>query len=200
MCSVLGWYAFQFFLDQWRSITSNWFVLNIVWGYHLQLRSHPPLFHNFWQLNVKVAAAHQPIIQKEVDELLLKQQWNHLLVVLVFILACFLSILVVSDPYLSLSGLIIICIYLLLRCLLSDMCGSLFSMVIMLSSLIYRMLIYIFLLLSIIIISYDLFGTIFPISGRFFPLGWPQPLGFSQPSLNLFCSSAITRISLLLSI
>ena len=36
------------FLDQWRSITSNRFVLNMVQGHHLQLRSHPPLFCNFW--------------------------------------------------------------------------------------------------------------------------------------------------------
>ena len=43
------WYAFQIF-DQWRSITSNRFVLNMVWGHHLQLQSHPPLFCNFWQL------------------------------------------------------------------------------------------------------------------------------------------------------
>ena len=42
----------------------------MVWGYHLQLRSCPPLFHNFWQFNVKAAAAHHPIIQKEMDELL----------------------------------------------------------------------------------------------------------------------------------
>ena len=56
--------------DQWRSITSNRFVLNMVWGHHLQLRSHPPLFHNFQQFNVKVAAAHHLAIQKEVDELL----------------------------------------------------------------------------------------------------------------------------------
>ena len=67
--------------------------------------------------------------------------------------------------------------YLLLRCQLSDMSGSLFSVVIVLSPLIYRMLIYIFLLLSIIIIiSYNLFGTICLISGRFYPLGWPQPI------------------------
>ena len=62
---------FKFF-DQWRSITSNRFVLNMVWGHHLQLRSHCPLFPNFWQFNVKVAAAHHPIIQKEVDEHLAK--------------------------------------------------------------------------------------------------------------------------------
>ena len=44
----------------------------MVWGHHLQLRFCPPLFHNFCQFNVKVAAAHHPIIQKEVDELLAK--------------------------------------------------------------------------------------------------------------------------------
>ena len=84
--------------------------------------------------------------------------------------------------------------------LLSDMCGSLFSMVIMLSPLIYRMLIYIFLLLSIINISYGLFGTTWLISGRFYLLGWPHPLAFSQPSLNSFDSFAIARVSILLSI
>ena len=60
---------FKFF-DQWRSITSNRFVFNMVWGHHLQFWSHPPLFCNFWQFNVKVATTHHPIIQKEVDELL----------------------------------------------------------------------------------------------------------------------------------
>ena len=62
---------FKFF-DQWRSITSNRFVLNMVLGHHLQLRSHPPLFCDFWHFNVKAAAAHHPVIQKEVDELLAK--------------------------------------------------------------------------------------------------------------------------------
>ena len=62
---------FKFF-DQWRSITSNRFVLNMVQGHHLQLWSSPPLFCNFWQFNVKVATTHHPIIQKEVDELLAK--------------------------------------------------------------------------------------------------------------------------------
>ena len=60
------------FFDQWRNITCNRFVLNTVWGHHLQLRSCPPLFHDFWHFNVKVAAAHHPVIQKEVDELLAK--------------------------------------------------------------------------------------------------------------------------------
>ena len=59
---------FKFF-DQWRSITSNRFVLNMVLGHHLQLQSHPPLFHNFWLFNVRVATAHYSIIQNVVDEL-----------------------------------------------------------------------------------------------------------------------------------
>ena len=60
------------FLDQWRSITSNRFVFNMVQGHHLQLRPCPPMFHNFWQFSVKVCAAHHPIIHKEVGELLSK--------------------------------------------------------------------------------------------------------------------------------
>ena len=63
---------FKFF-DQWKSITSNRFVLNMVRGHHLQLRSHPPLFCDFQHFNVKVVAAHHPVIQKEVDELLAKE-------------------------------------------------------------------------------------------------------------------------------
>ena len=48
----------------------------------------------------------------------LREQLNHLLVVLLSFLVClwFLSILVASGPYLTLSGLIIICMYLPLRC------------------------------------------------------------------------------------
>ena len=55
-------------------------------------------------------------------------------------------------------------------------------------------------ILSIIVVSYDLFGTMCLISGRFYHLGWPQLHGFSQPSLDLFCSSAIRRVSILLSV
>ena len=62
---------FRFF-NQWRSITSNRFVLNIVQCHHLQFWSHSLLFHNFWQFIAKAATAHHPIIQKEVDELLAK--------------------------------------------------------------------------------------------------------------------------------
>ena len=45
----------------------------MVWGHHLQLRSHPSLFHDFQHFNVKAAAAHHPVIQKEGDELLAKE-------------------------------------------------------------------------------------------------------------------------------
>ena len=104
---------------------------------------------------------------------LLREQQNHLLVVLVSIPVCllFLSVWIAFGQYLILSSLIVICIYLLLRCLLSDMFGSLFSMVIMFSPLISKMLIYILLFLSIIIILYDLFGTIHHITGNFLPSG-----------------------------
>ena len=64
--------CFLNFFDQWKSITSNRFVLNMVRGHHLQLRSCPPLFCDFQHFNVKAAAAHHPVIQKEVDELLAK--------------------------------------------------------------------------------------------------------------------------------
>ena len=80
------------------------------------------------------------------------------------------------------------------------MYGSLSSAVIMPFPLIYRMFIYIFLLLSTIIISYILFGIMCLISGRFYLFSWPQPLEFLHPSPNLFCSFAVARVSILLSI
>ena len=54
------------FLDQWKSITSNRFRLNMVKGHYLWLRAWPPLFHNFQQLNIKDAMAHHPVTQNEV--------------------------------------------------------------------------------------------------------------------------------------
>ena len=71
--SAAFWVRMLFkFFDEWRSITSNRFVLNMDWSHHLQLWSQPPFFCYFWQFNVKAATAHHPIIQKEVDELLVK--------------------------------------------------------------------------------------------------------------------------------
>ena len=80
------------------------------------------------------------------------------------------------------------------------MYGSLSSMVIMPFPLIYRMLIYMFPLLNIIIVFYVLFGIMCLISGRFYLLGLPQPLGFLHLCPNLFCSFAIAKVCLLLSI
>ena len=152
----------------------------MVWGHHLQLRSHPPLFCNFQQFNVKMAVAHHPIIQKEVDELLSKGT-----IELSSGGAGFHSSMFVVPkhtgglwPILNLKQFNCFLHIPSFKMLLSDMYCSLFSMVIMLSPLIYRMLIYIFLLLSIIIVSYNLFGTTCLISGRFCLLGLPQPLRF----------------------
>ena len=94
----------------------------MVQDHYLQLRSCPLLFHNFWQFSVRAAAVHHPIIQEE-DKLLSKGAVDHLLVMLASIPAYmwFLSILVASGPNLTLSSSIIICIYLISRCLLSDM-------------------------------------------------------------------------------
>ena len=61
------------------------------------------------------------------------------------------------------------------------MYSSLSSMVIKPFPLIYRMLIYIFPLLSIIVISYILFGIMCLISGRFYLLGLPQHIQFLCP-------------------
>ena len=44
----------------------------MIKGHHLQHRSCPPFFHNFKQFNIKAAATHPPIIQKEVYELIVK--------------------------------------------------------------------------------------------------------------------------------
>ena len=173
---------FKFF-DHWRSITSNRLVLNIVWCHHLELWSHLHLFHNFWQFNFKVGTTHHSIIEKEVDDLLAEGVIEPSSGGAGF----YSSVSVVPkhtgglQAILNLKHLIVICLYLLLRCQLSDMSGSLFSVVIMLSPLIYRMLFYILLLLSIIISSYDFFGTMCLISGRFCLLGWPQLPGFSLP-------------------
>ena len=70
---------------------------------------------------------------------------------MVSILAClwYLSILGFFNSYSTPSVLIVMCTYLLLRCQLLNMYSSLSSMVIMPFPLIYRMLIYMFPLLSI---------------------------------------------------
>ena len=94
----------------------------MVWGHHLQLWSHPPLFCNFWHFNVKVVTTHHPIIQKEVDELVSKEVFEPSSGSTGF----YSSMFVVPkhtgslQHILNLKRLIIICLYLLLGCLLSD--------------------------------------------------------------------------------
>ena len=87
-----------------------------------------------------------------------------------------------------------------LRSQLINMYDSLSSTVIMPFPLIYRMLIYMFPLLSIIVFFYVWFGIMCLISGRFYLLGLPQPLGILCPSPNLLCSFATTMVCVLLSI
>ena len=142
-CQFFRLVCFPLFLDQWQSITSNSFVLNMVQGHHLQLRSHCPLCHNLWQFSAKAAAAHLPIIQKEVNELLSKGVIEPSSGGAGF----YSSVFVVPKctggqwPILYFKQFNHNCICLILRCLLSGMCGSSFSMVIMFFPLISRMLI-----------------------------------------------------------
>ena len=141
-----------------------------------------------------------PLFRKRWMSCFLREQLNHLLVVLVSILAClwFLSVLVASGPYLTLSSLIIICMYFLLRCLLSDMLAA------------YSAWYYAFSIdlqdayLHVPTVEhhhyfFDLFRSTNLLSGRFCLLGWPQPLKFSQPSLNTFVPFSIARVPILLS-
>ena len=126
----------------------------MVRGHHLQLRSHPPLFHNFRQFDIKAVTSHHSVIQKVKDQLLAKSAIEQLPggVGLYSNVLLFLSILVVNVPYWIISNLIGICTYLLLRCLLTDRYGILLNKVIMLSVLMLSILICIFLLQSIIIV------------------------------------------------
>ena len=176
-------------------------MLNIVWGHNPQLRYHSPLFHKFQQYNVKAAVAHHTIIQKEVDELLAKGAIEPSFGGVGF----FSSVFVVPKHTYGLQPILNIkCFKRYLHIpsfkMLTIRCVAAYSAWYYAFSIDYRMLISIFLSLSIIISSNDLLGTICLISGRFYHLGWPQPLRFSLPSLNLFCSIAITRFSVLFSI
>ena len=190
------------FLDQWRSITSKRFVPNMVWDHHLQLRYHPPLFHNFWQFTVKVAVAHHPIIQKEVDELLAKGAIEPSSGGTGF----YSSMFVVPK---GISGLKPICnlrhfnnylhipsfkmptirhVWQLIQC--DDYAFSIDLQDAY---------------LHIPIVKHHCHFLQFvwhnlPYQWKVYHLGWPQHLRFSQPSLNQSCSFAVTRVCILVSI
>ena len=156
----------------------------------------PSLALYFWQFNVKAAVAHHPIIQKEVEELLAKgaiepSSGGS---------GSYSSVFVVPKHTGGLQPILNFkqfnhYLHIPSFKMPTDMSDSLFSMVIMLSPLISRMLIHIFLLLSIIIIFYN-FLKQYTISVDGFTF-WA---GFSQTSLNLSWSFAVTRVSTLLSI
>ena len=100
----------------------------------------------------------------------------------------FLCMLVVYGPCLILSSLISIYSYLLFRCLLSDRYGNACGKVIMFLSLIFWIVIYIFLLLCVVIEFCCLCGSVNFINGMFYHLVWLQPLGFSIHFLTPFVS------------
>ena len=95
---------FKFFV-QWRSITSNRFVLNMVWGHHLQLRSHPPLFCDFRAVMSRQQQLINLLFRRRLMSFLLRVQQNPPQVVPVSILAClwYLSILGAFDQYSNLE-------------------------------------------------------------------------------------------------
>ena len=72
---------FKFF-DQWRSITANSFVLYIIWGHHLQLQAHLPLSVTFASLMSRWLTLIIQLFRRKWMSCLLREQLNHLLVVL----------------------------------------------------------------------------------------------------------------------
>ena len=175
----------------------------MVWGHHLQLRYHPPLFYNFWQFNVKAAMAHHPIIQKEVDELLAKGViepssggagfYSNIFVVPKYTGGLWPILnLKHFNPYLHIPSFKMPTIRHVWSLIQHG--DYAFSFDLQDSY------------LHIPIVKHHCHFLLFVwhkiclISGRLYLFGWPQPLRFSQPSLNLFCSFAIARVSILLSL
>ena len=60
------------FIDEWKKVTTNRFILNMVKGHHLQIKTRPPLFRNFSRFDIRCKPEHRPVIQEEVDKLLAK--------------------------------------------------------------------------------------------------------------------------------
>ena len=111
-----------------------------------------------------------------------------------YLLSLGIHVLVVYDLYPTLCSLIAICKYLFLLHTLSDIHSNLLNKVIMSFLLISKMLIYIFLLLSVKVIIYILFGNTSLVSGQFCHLGWLMLLEFSIHLLNLYSSFTDTEV------
>ena len=90
---------FKFF-DQWRSIASNRFVLNMDRDHHLQLRSCPPCSVTSCTLMSRWLQLIILLFRKRLMSFMLREQYNPP-EALVSILAClwYLSILETFDPY-----------------------------------------------------------------------------------------------------
>ena len=142
-----------------------------------------PLFCDFWHFNVKAAAAHHPVIQKEVDELLAKGAIEPSSGGAGF----YSSVFVVPKctgglcPILNLkhfNHFMHIASFKMptLKNVWQHIQQGDFDFSIDLQDAYLHIPI-----LSIIIIFYILFGVMCLISGRFYPLGLPQPLGFLPP-------------------
>ena len=59
--------ALSNFLDQWKSITFNRFVVNMIKGHLHHLKCHPLLFQKLKWFNFRVLLVHYAVILEEVD-------------------------------------------------------------------------------------------------------------------------------------
>ena len=103
------------FLDQWRNISSNRFVVNMVKGHHLQLRFALCYSIISGILVLRLLLLIIPLFRRRWMNWFLRVLLNHPLVDLVFTptYLLFLSICVDYIPFSTLSSLISICTYLL---------------------------------------------------------------------------------------
>ena len=173
----------------------------MVWGHQLQLRSHPPLFCNFWQFNVKVAAAHHHIIQKEVDELLSKGVIEPCSGGAGFYSSTFVVVPKHTGGLWPIPNLKLFNCYLHIPSFEMPTIRHVWQLI---QHGDYAFTIYLQdAYLHIPIVKHHCCFLQFvwhkiPYQWKVLPFGLAT--GFSQPSLNLFCSFAFTRVSILLSI
>ena len=107
-------------------------MFNMVKGHHFRLTCYPLLFHTFKRFNIKATTGHHSVSQKDKDEVLAKDAIDPLVGGAGYtqISLQFPSVLVVYDLHSILRNLIATSIYLLLKCLLSDMHANSFNKVI----------------------------------------------------------------------
>ena len=179
-------------------------MFNIVSGHHLQLRSHPPLFCNFWQFNVKAAAAQHPIIQKEVDELLFEGVIEPSSDGAGFYSGVFVVPKHTGGPwpiltpkhfnrYMHIPSFKMLTIKHVWQL---NQCGDYAFSIDLQDAYLHIPIVKHHHHLLMPFVCHNV-----PYQWKVLPLGLDcSPLGFHSPSLNLFCSFAITRVSILLSV